>query len=159
MTNPTQFREVMGHFATGVAVVTGSTRDGDAFGFTANSVASVSLRPLLVQVGVSRSSASLPLLLEAGHFALSFLGAEDAALARRFSRSARRTRFEGLDLQAGATGAPVVGGAVAWVDCSVWKTVEAGDHVVVFGAVEACGVGSGGDPLVFHRGRFGTFSS
>ncbi len=159
MTSPKQFREVMGHFATGVAVVTGSTRDGDAFGFTANAVASVSLDPLLVLVSVSRNSASLPLLLEAGHFALSFLGAEDEALARRFARDSRRTRFTGLDLAEGTTGAPVIRGAIAWVDCSVWKTVESGDHVVVFGEVEGCGVGSGGDPLIFHRGRFGTVSS
>jgi 3-hydroxy-9,10-secoandrosta-1,3,5(10)-triene-9,17-dione monooxygenase reductase component len=156
VTSPAQFREVMGHFATGVAVVTGATPNGNAFGFTANSVASVSLNPLLVLVSVSRSSESLPLLLAAGHFALSFLGAGDEALARRFSRSARGARFKGLDLQERETGAPVIGGAVAWVDCSVWKTVESGDHVVVFGKVEGCGVGSGGDPLVFHRGRFGT---
>lgn len=150
----TRFREVMGRFATGVAIVTGETRAGDPFGFTANAVASVSLDPLLVLVGVDRDSASLPALRASGRFALSFLAEDDRELALRFARAEREARFEGLDLRREATGAPVLERALGWLDCSLWKEVEAGDHHVLFGEVEGCGAGGEAAPLVFYDGRY-----
>lgn len=158
MSRESKFREVMGSFATGVAIVTGSDRRGRPIGFTANAVASVSLDPLLVLVSVGRDSASLPALLDTGRFALSFLGEGDEPLARRFAGDARETRFERLDLETKVTGAPVVRRAIAWLDCSVWNEVEAGDHVVVFGEVESCGLGRDARPLVFYRGGYGSVS-
>lgn len=154
-----RFREVMGHFATGVAIVTGRDAEGRPFGFTANAVASVSLDPLLVLVAVDRASTSLDLLREGGRFALSFLGADDRALALRFAGEEREERFEGVALAAKDTGAPVLETALAWIDCSIWKEVEAGDHVVLFGEVRGCGFGREGDPLVFHRGRYGSVTT
>jgi flavin reductase (DIM6/NTAB) family NADH-FMN oxidoreductase RutF len=155
-TSEMRFREVMGRFATGVAIVTGADPQGRPLGFTANAVASVSLDPLLVLVSVGRESASLPSLLETGRFALSFLGEGDEMLARRFAGDARGSRFERLDLEIKVTGAPVVRGGIAWLDCSLWKKVDAGDHVVLFGEVESCGLGRDADPLVFYRGEYRT---
>jgi len=152
-----RFRHVMGHFATGVAVVTGRDPEGSPLGFTANAVASVSLDPLLVLVAVDRSSTSLPMLLKQEAFALSFLSAGHEELARRFAAEVRENRFEGLPLRVEATGSPVLEGALAWLDCSLWKTVDAGDHVVLFGRVERCGVDRKGEaPLVFYGGGYGT---
>lgn len=155
---PKRFREVMGNFATGVAVVTGLDPEGNPLGFTANAVSSVSLDPLLVLVSVDRESTSLPALLGSGGFALSFLRQEDQELARRFARTERDARFEGLELGSGATGVPILRDALAWVDCSLWRSVEAGDHLVLFGKVEACGTHGAGEPLIFFQGRYGTFA-
>ncbi len=153
-----KFREVMGNFATGVAVVTGVDPRGNPLGFTANAVTSVSLDPLLVLVAVDRDSTSLPALLESGSFALSFLRARDRGLALRFARSERDARFQGLALREDVTGAPILEQALAWVDCSIWKSVEAGDHLVVFGEVAGCGTQGHEDPLIFFQGRYGTIS-
>lgn len=152
------FKEAMGRFATGVAVVTTVGPDGGRVGFTANAVASVSLDPLLVLVSVDEGSSSLDPLLETGFFALSFLHARDRDVAQRFASGDRDTRFEGLRVRREVTGAPVLEGALAWVDCTVWRVVEAGDHHVVFGEVEGCGVGADGAPLLYFRGGFGTMS-
>jgi flavin reductase (DIM6/NTAB) family NADH-FMN oxidoreductase RutF len=152
-----RFRQVMGHFATGVAVVTGVDREGAPLGFTANAVSSVSLEPLLVLVAVDRGSASLPALLERGAFGISFLPASDEELARRFADRERNARFDGVSLRMGTTGVPLLAEALAWLDCSLWRTVEAGDHLVLFGEVLECGVERDDEPpLVFYQGRYGT---
>jgi flavin reductase (DIM6/NTAB) family NADH-FMN oxidoreductase RutF len=152
------FKEAMGRFATGVAVVTTVGPNGDRVGFTANAVASVSLDPLLLLVSVDQSSSSLDPLLETGFFALSFLHADDLEVAHRFATGERDTRFDGLEVRSEVTGAPILESALAWVDCTVWKVVEAGDHHVVFGEVQGCGVSSEGAPLLYFRGGFGTMS-
>lgn len=146
----------MGCFPTGVAVVTAAGPGGELLGFTANAVASVSLDPLLVLVCVDRDSQSLEGLLSSGRFALSFLPADGRDLAERFSSGTREDRFEGVDTREVVNGSPVLARSVAWVECTLWKTVEAGDHLVVLGRVTEGGMGEGTDPLVFHRGRYGT---
>lgn len=156
MTDQERFRQVMGHFATGVAVVTGRDGDGQTLGFTANAVVSVSLDPLLVLVGVDHASSSLPALRESGVFALSFLGASQKGLARRFAAETRAERFAGVPIRTEETGAPILEEALAWLDCRVWKEVEAGDHLLLIGEVERCGGGEGEEPLVFYRGAYGT---
>lgn len=153
-----RFRRVMARFTTGVAVVSAVDEGGEPLGFTANAVASVSLDPVLVLVAVDRNSASLPTLLASGAFALSFLKADHADLARRFSSEGRDARFRGLELGVERTGAPVLRDALAWVDCTLWKVVEAGDHLVVFGEVEACDVQDEGAPLLFYEGRYRTLT-
>ncbi len=156
MTEEERFRHVMGHFATGVAVVTGLSGDGEALGFTANAVASVSLNPRLVLVCVDHDSASLPSLQRRGAFALSFLGAAQEEVARRFAGGTREDRFTGVATRVEETGAPVLNQALAWLDCRIWKEVEAGDHVLLIGQVVRCGGGQDDEPLVFYRGAYGT---
>ncbi len=155
---PGLFREVMGHFATGVAVVTGMDPDGHPRGFTANAVTSVSLDPLLILISVGRSSSSLPTLLASKAFAVSFLRDSDREVATRFAVGDRRSRFTELAWHSEATGSPVLDDALAWLDCSLWKVVDAGDHQVLFGRVEACGLGEAGDPLLYFRGGFGVMT-
>lgn len=149
------FREAMGHFATGVTVVTAVDRAGGFVGLTVNSFTSVSLDPPLVLVCVDRESETLPILREAGAFAVSVLRRGDEAIARRFSGDARAGRFEELAVRPTASGAPVLRDALAWFDCAVHGETAAGDHVVIFGAVRDGG-GAPGDPLVFFRGGYGT---
>ncbi len=151
-----RFRKTMGHFVTGVAVATARTPDGGYVGLTCNSLASVSLDPPLVLFSVDHGSRSRGALLEAGAFAISLLRREDEALSWRFAAEDPEDRFENVSTRFGVTGSPVLEGALAWLDCTLWKTVEAGDHTVFFGRVEAAGHADGGEPLVFFRGGYGT---
>ena len=179
MIDPDRLREAMGRFATGVTVVTGRKPSGEWVGFTANSLTSVSLDPPLVLVCVDRASSSRDALLESGRFAVSLLGRSQEDVARRFAGEAHReSRFEELSVRAGRDGVPILDGAMAWLDCRIWEVVEAGDHTVLFGAVETAGtdedpgdgatpgpesrrvpIRPGADPLVYYRGEFGTVAS
>lgn len=151
--DPRRFRDVAGHFASGVTVVTARDADGGVFGLTASSFTTVSLDPLLVLVCVDRASATLPRLLRASAFAVNVLPEGTEELARRFARSDREGRFQGLEWSPGPTGSPVLGSALAWFDCRLWQDVEAGDHRVLLGAVEDAGAREG-RPLVWFRGGF-----
>lgn len=156
MIDGTRFRRTMGHFVTGVAVATTRLPDGTLAGLTCNSLTSVSLAPPLVLFCVDRSAASRAAFLEAGHFALSLLTQEDVKISERFALAAPELRFEGLAVRAEATGAPILEGALAWLDCTLWKTIEAGDHTVIIGRVETAGFREDGDPLLYFRGRYGS---
>ena len=153
MPDELRFRQVMGNFTTGVAVVTSRTPDGRPCGLTANSVASVSLRPLLVLVCVDREAASHACIVDGGAFALSILERQHEPLARRFSEEAATARFEELGYRTEVTGSPVLLDALAWLDCRVTDVHGAGDHSIVVGEVLACDARAG-DPLVFFRGVY-----
>jgi flavin reductase (DIM6/NTAB) family NADH-FMN oxidoreductase RutF len=151
-----RFRKVLGHFATGVTVVTGSDREATPVGLTANSMASVSLRPPLVLVCVDRGSSSLAAILETGTFGVSILRAHQEALARRFATEVRGERFRELHLRRSTRGVPFLPDPLAWVECSLWKAVEAGDHTILIGEVHEFGADEDGAPLLFFRGEYGT---
>jgi 3-hydroxy-9,10-secoandrosta-1,3,5(10)-triene-9,17-dione monooxygenase reductase component len=154
MPDELRFRQVMGHFATGVAVVTSRTPDGRPCGMTANSLASVSLRPLLLLVCVNRQAASHACIVDGGAFAVSILEHGQEALARRFAgREQRSARFDELAHRSEVTGSPVLDGALAWLDCRVTDVHDAGDHSIVVGEVVACDAREG-EPLVFFRGAY-----
>jgi flavin reductase (DIM6/NTAB) family NADH-FMN oxidoreductase RutF len=147
------FRKVMGHLPTGVTVVTSRSPDASPCGLTANSVASVSLNPLLVLVCVDREASSHGCITQGGAFAVSVLSADDEDLARRFSQKGLRDRFRGVDLRESVTGSPILARALAWMDCRVREVYEAGDHSIVVGEVVASDARDG-DPLLFFRGRY-----
>lgn len=153
------FRAVMGRFASGVSVMT-SVLDGEPHGMTANALASVSLDPLLVLVCVERGTVMERFVEDAGVFALSFLAADQATLSNRFADSTRPrgvAQFAGLATSTAVTGAPILGGAVGWVDCRVWSVADGGDHVIVVGEVVALSPGVADDPLVYYRSSYGRF--
>lgn len=149
-----RFRAVMSQFATGVTVVTGSDPDGRTVGLTANAFTSVSLQPRIVLVCVSDQSVSRDAILATERFGVSVLRRGDEALAQRFAGDTRAESFDGLTFRRERTGCPIVTPSLGWLDCTLWRTVEAGDHTVLFGQVEACGVGQDAEPLVFFRGRY-----
>lgn len=149
-----RFRDVMGHFATGVTVVTTRDARGEPAGFTASAVSSLSLDPLLLLVCVDRGSETLGHLEAAAPFAVNVLAGDHQELALRFASSLREDRFAGLDLVEAATGSPILADALAWLDCTVHEVLEGGDHAIVLGRVEACAARDG-VPLIYHRGRMG----
>jgi 3-hydroxy-9,10-secoandrosta-1,3,5(10)-triene-9,17-dione monooxygenase reductase component len=152
---PGRFRQVLGHFCTGVTVITMCDEDGPA-GFTCQSFAAVSLVPPLVLLCPSRTSATWPRIARAGHLCANVLAADQRGLARTFGTSAatRADKFAGVPWSPSPAGAPVLDGALTWVDCAVEAVHEAGDHFVVIGRVTALGGCEGGRPLLFYRGRY-----
>lgn len=153
MPEQNHFRHVMGHFTTGVTVVTSRGPDGSPCGLTANSFASVSLDPTLVLVCLDGSSVTRDCILHTGSFSVCVLPAGAEPLAERFASGDRETRFDDLSVFAGVTGSPVLEDALAWVDCVVEAVHEGGDHSIVVGRVMACDAREG-SPLVFFRGRY-----
>lgn len=150
------FRQVMGHFATGVAVLT-TRLGGEYHGMTANAVCSVSLDPLLVLVCVDRSAHTHRYVVESGIFALNILANDQEHLSRWFASEERLTApdpLAGLPFRTGVTGAPLLEGCLANVDCRVIAQYDAGDHTIFVGRVEAAELDATDQPLVFYRGRY-----
>lgn len=159
MIDPEEFRRVVGHFPAGVTVVTTVRPGGGPAGLTASAICSVSLIPTLVLACVDVGSESHRLILESGVFAVNVLDEASGELARRFSASgAAELKFQGVEHRAEQTGAPVLEGALAWLDCSLRHAFPAGDHSIFVGEVERAGARDG-DPLLYFRGRFGRFVS
>jgi flavin reductase (DIM6/NTAB) family NADH-FMN oxidoreductase RutF len=147
-----RFRFVMGHFATGVTVVTAHAPEGPV-GMTANAVCSLSLEPLLLLVAFDNESRTLPVVRETGRFGVNILAAGPEELARLFaSKTDERRKFAGVP-HAMHDGIPVIDGALAWIGCRLERLIPAGDHTIGIGAVEAAEAGSG-DPLLWFRGGY-----
>ncbi|GAA0957091.1 flavin reductase [Actinocorallia libanotica] len=152
-----RFREVLGHFPTGVVVITGIAEDGEPVGMVVGSFTSVSLEPPLVAFLPSRTSSSYAKLRTASSFCVNVLAADQEDLCRRFA-SKTGDKFAGVDWRAASSGAPVLEEAVAWIDCDFSETIEAGDHDIVLGAVRDLGVLNSVPPLLFFQGGYGAFS-
>lgn len=160
---PDEFRRVMGRFTTGVTIVT--TRAGDdVHGTTMSAVCSVSLQPPLVLVCVDHESDIHALIRESGVFAVNILHERQAGLAVELSHKGTAEQLaahqlENLQHRNGETGAPLLEDSLAYVECRVENTVEAGDHTIYIGAVVAAGVNPGADrPLLHYEGRYGSLS-
>lgn len=149
---PDRFRAVMGHFATGVTVVTATSPQGPV-GMTANAVCSLSLDPLLLLVCFDREARTLTVVRETRRFGVNVLGAGQEELARLFaSKAPEHAKFAEVAHRVD-DGVPVIDGAIAWVGCRLERLVPGGDHTIGIGAVEAAEAG-GGDPLLFYRGAY-----
>jgi flavin reductase (DIM6/NTAB) family NADH-FMN oxidoreductase RutF len=141
----------MGHFPTGVAILT-TVHDGERHGMTANSITSVSLDPVLILVCLVREARTALAIQKSGRFAVNFLAEHQEEVSRRFS-VAGQDHFEGLELEEDESGLPLLPGGTAYLVCRVTELVEAGDHDVVLAEVERAGE-RGGAPLVFHLGGY-----
>ena len=149
-----RFREVLGHFATGVTIVTAI--DGSApVGFTCQAFTSLSLDPPLVALAPGKSSTSWPRIAAAGWFCVNIMAEDQEALTRDFAVSGG-DKFTGVGWHAGGNGAPILDGALAWIECAFVRAHDAGDHELVVGHVQDVGVRRG-RPLVYYRGGFGRF--
>ena len=151
---PGRFRQVLGHFCTGVTVITTVDADGSPCGFACQSFAALSLDPPLVLFCPSRSSATWPRIARAGHFCANVLTTRQRELARVFG-TAGSDKFAGVAWSPSASGAPILAGVLTWVACKVEAVHEAGDHYVVLGRVTELGACGPGRPLLFYRGRYG----
>jgi flavin reductase (DIM6/NTAB) family NADH-FMN oxidoreductase RutF len=145
------FKQALRQFASGVTIVTVSS-NGKLHGATASSFASVSLEPPLILVCLDKTSQTRALLLEEGAFAANVLGSEQEEVARAFSVRGVKP-FDRLPHRLGVDGAPLLEGAIAWIECRVHQVVDAGDHDIIIGEVIACSTGSGA-PLVYYDAAY-----
>ncbi len=151
-----EFRAVLGHFASGLVLVTG-LHDGQPAGLTCQSFFSLSLDPPLVAMAPGKSSTSWPRVSSTGNICINVLATNQEALARTFAKSGAE-KFAGVGWSPAANGAPRLDGALAWIDCTIQESREAGDHYLVVAQVEDLETGSG-QPLLFYRGGFGSFEA
>lgn len=149
---PDRFRQVLGHFATGVTVVTGVDAAGPV-GFACQAFAALSLEPPLTVFCPARSSGSWQRIAPTGQFAVNLLAEEQRELSRRFGRSSA-DKFAGVGWAPSAGGVPVLDGVLTWLACRIVAVHEGGDHDVVIGRVTELGPTRAGRPLVFYRGRY-----
>jgi flavin reductase (DIM6/NTAB) family NADH-FMN oxidoreductase RutF len=148
-----RMREVMGHFASGVTVVTAHTPDGP-LGFTCQSFSSLSLDPPLVCFAPARSSRTWPRLRAIGRFCVNVLAEGQDALSQTFARSGA-DKFAGVPWTPSRHGSPVLAGVVAWIDTELWAEYDGGDHTIVAAKVLDLGAHPGRRPLLYHRGGYG----
>ncbi len=146
------FRQCLGKFATGVAVVTCSDAAGDPCGITANSFSSVSLDPPLVLWNIAKVSNSLDAYLNAEHFAINVLSAKQQALSSHFARS-DHTMFNGVEYTLSNAGVPLLPATIATLHCRTHQIHDCGDHFVVIGEVVAH-QSTDADPLLFYSGTY-----
>lgn len=151
------YRTVLGHFPTGVTVVAGRTDDDAPVGLAIGSFFSVSLDPALVGFCVGKSSSSWPAMAPHGSFCVNVLGADQEDVCRVFASKAD-DKFASIGWSPTETGSPRIDGVLAWIDCDLEATHDAGDHLIVVGRVRGLDVGSGHDPLVFFRGGYANLS-
>jgi len=151
---PDEFRNVLGHFATGVTVVTTLDADGRPVGLTASSFTSVSLDPPLILVCVDNKAQCYGALRNAGCFAIHILHTDQEQLSRRFATTRIENKFEGVEHTVSSHRVPVLKDAHAHLECTTVGMHEAGDHTIFVGRVESASAGAG-HPLLYYRGRYG----
>jgi 3-hydroxy-9,10-secoandrosta-1,3,5(10)-triene-9,17-dione monooxygenase reductase component len=151
-----RFRQVLGHFTTGVTVITAAA-EGGPVGLCVGSFSSGSLDPPLVAFFAGVQSNSWPRIEAAGHYCVNILAEDQEEIARVFAGKGD-DKFAGIGWRPSvATGAPVLNGVLAWIDTRIEAVHEAGDHWIVVGRVLDLEIGHEGGPLVFFRGGFGRY--
>lgn len=149
--DPKGFRQCLGEFCTGVAIVT-AQRDGDLYGMTSNSFASVSLSPPLVLWSIRRESTSFAAFSTAAHFAVNILSEGQVDLSNRFAKSGPG-KFDGIDWLEGTGRSPLLAGVAASFECKSYRAYDGGDHLILLGEVVRYRR-HGRQPLLFSKGRY-----
>ena len=152
-----QFRETLGHYPTGVAVVTVVSEGGDPDGMVVGTFSSVSLDPPLIAFFPAKTAASFARLCTARTFCVNVLASDQEPLCRRIA-TVSQGKFDGVPWRPGPLGSPILEGAVSWIECTFEDIREAGDHFIVLGRVHDLGVERSTLPLLFFQGGYGRFS-
>jgi len=149
------FRHAMSHFASGVTIMT-TTAAGRMHGMTVSAFASQSLDPLLILVSVERSTVMHRLVMESRVFAINILGEQGEGTARFFADNARLSgpEFQEGAYHLGVTGAPVLEEATGYLEATLDRTLDAGDHTIMVGRVVALRVVRDAAPLIYYRSRY-----
>jgi flavin reductase (DIM6/NTAB) family NADH-FMN oxidoreductase RutF len=151
-----KFRQVLGHFPTGVTVITAMGDDGPA-GLAVGSFASLSLEPAQVLFCPAKSSSSWPKIRDVGQFCVNILADDQEDVSRVFA-SKGTDKFAEIGWRRSGNGSPLIEGVLAFVDCEIAAVLDGGDHEIVVGTVQDLDVKHEGGPLVFFRGGYGRVS-
>jgi flavin reductase (DIM6/NTAB) family NADH-FMN oxidoreductase RutF len=152
-----ELRDAMGHFATGVTVITSVGPDGEPVGTTANAVSSLSLEPPLILVCFDLKSTTLTAIRGHGAFAVNILGHRQSQLSANFAKRGLSAVWDGVTHQRGRTGSPRLADVIAVIECTVEHAMPGGDHEIVIGRVRHVETnGEGATPLLFWRGKYTT---
>ncbi|HEX3177583.1 MAG TPA: flavin reductase family protein [Methylomirabilota bacterium] len=157
MVAPDDFRRVLGHFATGVTIITTVDAEARPTGLTVSAFCSVSLDPPQILVCIDHKSQSYPALRDGDRFAVNILGCDHEPVSRRFATT-RLDKFEGVPYRLGALGVPLIEGALAQLECRTVSRHVEGDHTILVGRVEEAR-NSAGEPLLYFRGKYGRLAS
>jgi flavin reductase (DIM6/NTAB) family NADH-FMN oxidoreductase RutF len=152
-----ELRRVLGHFPTGVSVITTQDKLGAPHGLTVNALTSVSLAPPLLLICIDKKSDTYPCFEESRVFTVNILADDQEPLSRKFAVSGG-DKFESVSYRVGANGAPILDGALAYLECRVTAAYDGGDHTIYVGAIERAETGSG-RPLLFYRGSYFTLGN
>lgn len=147
-----RFRQVLGHYCSGVTVITSLDEEGPV-GFACQTFHSLSLDPPLISFNVAKRSSTWPKIRWAGRFCVNVLAADQEHLCRRFAVSGGH-KFRNVSWTPSTGGSPILAGVLAWIDCEVEAEYEGGDHVIVVGRVHDLAADGGAEPLLFYRGAF-----
>ncbi len=158
--DPGDFRHVLGHFPTGVTVVTtgGEPGAGRPAGVTIGSFTSISLDPPLVGFYIGSGAGTRTAVEAAGHFCVNILADDQQELSNRMASKAD-DKFEGIIYELSQTGSPILPDVLGTIDCRIHDVVEAGDHDLIIGRVLDLSVRRHGRPLLFFKGQYGSFSA
>jgi len=149
---PQELRRVMGHFATGVTVITTKDKDGAPNGLTANAFMSLSLNPPLVVIGVDKAAQCYSCFEPQSMFTVNFLSEDQEEVSRRFATKGI-DKFAALRWHAGTNGAAILDGALGYVECKITQCHDGGDHTIVVGEIVDAKA-SGDRPLIFFKGKY-----
>lgn len=151
---PLRFREALGHYASGITVIT-SLNDDEPIGFTCQSFHSVSMSPPLVSFSVMCNSASYPGIRQAGRFAVNILSGAQVGISNQFARRGT-DKWHGVEWQRSPLGNPLIAGSLHWLDCEIHAEHAAGDHLIVIGEVKALSLQAAdtSQPLLYFKGRY-----
>ena len=150
-----RFRSVMGHFASGVTIIS-ARHEGIDYGLTASAVSSLSLDPPMLLICVNKTSNTRNAIEASGVFAVNILRESQSEVARKFSTS-RADKFTSLSVSYGDLGVPLLDNMLATIECRVVESVSGGTHTVFLAEVEAA-LATEGMPLTYFRGRMGHFT-
>jgi len=151
-----ELRRVMGHFATGVTIITTVSAAGQIHGLTANAFTSVSLEPPLLLISVDKKAESYPSFEESKVFTVNILSDSQEALSRKFAVTGT-DKFTGVAYRSGGNGAPILYGVIGHIECRLYATYDGGDHTLYLGEIMEAETREG-KPLLFYRGGYRALS-
>jgi 3-hydroxy-9,10-secoandrosta-1,3,5(10)-triene-9,17-dione monooxygenase reductase component len=157
MIDSTTFRKVLGNYPTGVCAVTATNANQAPIGMIVGTFSSVSLDPPLIGFFPDKKSRSWAAIESAGRFCVNVLASDQLDICNQLA-SSRENKFEDLSHRTSDNGSPIIDGVLAWIDCDIHDVVDAGDHFFVMGRVIALETERDGDPMLFFKGRYGSFA-
>src|SRR5579875_3747482 len=150
------FRQVLGRFASGVTVVT-MAHEGVASGLTVSAFCSLSLNPSYILVCIDKRSSTLELIRQSGSFVVNILSNEQSDLSNHFA-SKLTDKLSGIPHRIGSLGAPILDGTLAYLECSLVKEIDGGDHYIYIGEVQHTDLAEDKTPLLYYHGKYGQFA-